>query len=359
MCQYSANEGVVGQWHLVHLGSFATGGAGLVMADASAVTPEGRISIHCPGLWNEEQARAWRVVTDFVHSQDTKIGIQLAHAGRKGSTMTPWDDHLIATKEEGGWTTLAPSPLAFEDYPTPHELNVDEIATLTASFANAADRAVRAGFDVLEIHAAHGYLLHEFLSPLSNERTDEYGGSFENRIRLLVNVVIAVRGAITTEMPLFVRISATDYVEGGWDLEQSIELARVLKTKGVDLIDVSSGGNVHGVRIRLHPGYQVDFAQKIRSGAQVPTSAVGLITEPQQAENIIMSEQADATMLARAMLRNPRWALNAAEELGEVVAWPPQLDRARTIRPSTSFARALWVQCNLRDRRENRRSRMD
>ncbi len=333
MCQYSAKDGVVGQWHLVHLGSFATGGAGLVFAEASAVTPEGRISIHCPGLWNDEQTVAWKTVTDFVHTQGTKIGIQLAHAGRKASTMTPWDDHLVASVEEGGWTAVAPSPLAFEGYPVPHELSTNEIVELISAFAHAARRAVEAGFDVVELHAAHGYLLHEFLSPLSNQRTDEFGGPFENRIRLLMLVAASVRNAIPSTSPLFVRISATDYVEGGWDIDQSIELSLRLKSQGVDLIDVSSGGNVHGVKIPLVPGYQVDFARKIRSGGQIPTSAVGLITEPEQAEEILASGQADATMLARAMLRNPRWALNAAESLGEIIAWPPQLERARTLRP--------------------------
>lgn len=331
MCQYSAKEGIVGDWHLVHLGSFATGGAGLVMAEASAVTREGRISIHCPGLWNDEQVSAWSRVTSFVHSQGTKIGIQLAHAGRKGSTMAPWEDHVIATAHEGGWTTVAPSAIAFEGYPAPRQLSTSEISELIGSFADAARRAVAAGFDLVEIHAAHGYLLHQFLSPLSNQRTDVYGGSFENRTRMLCEVVDAVREAISSETPLFVRISATDYAQGGWNLEESVELARVLKTMGVDLIDVSSGGNIAGVKIPLGPGYQVPFAEEIRNEVNVPTSAVGLITEALQAEDIIDSGKADAVMLARAMLRNPRWALHAAEELGEIIAWPPQFERARTL----------------------------
>ncbi|MHB1209775.1 MAG: NADH:flavin oxidoreductase/NADH oxidase [Acidimicrobiales bacterium] len=334
MCQYSAKEGVVGDWHLVHLGAFATGGAGLIMAEASAVTPEGRISIHCPGLWNEEQVDAWSRVTRFVHSQGTKIGIQLAHAGRKGSTMAPWEDHLMATPDEGGWLTDAPSPIAFEGYPVPRQLSSAQIAGLIESFANGARRASAAGFDVVEIHAAHGYLLHQFLSPLSNQRTDVYGGTFENRVRFLCEVVEAVREAISPAMPLFVRISATDYVQGGWDLEESVQLARVLKTMGVDLIDVSSGGNVAGVQIPVAPSYQVPFAQRIRDEVNVPTSAVGLITEPLQAEGILDSGQADATMMARAMLRNPRWALHAAEELGDIIAWPPQFERARTLHRS-------------------------
>lgn len=331
MCQYSATEGVVGDWHLVHLGSFATGGAGLVMAEASAVSPDGRISVYCPGLWNDKQVRAWSRVTDFVHSQESKIGIQLAHAGRKGSTMAPWDDHLMASPEEGGWIAVAPSAIAFEGYPVPCALSTSEVIGVIASFADAARRAVTAGFDLVEIHAAHGYLLHQFLSPLSNERTDVYGGSFENRIRLLCEVAQAVRGAIPSGTPLFVRISATDYAPGGWDLEESIELSRALKNLGVDLIDVSSGGNVAGVKIPLGPGYQVAFADEIRSKTTIPTSAVGLIIDPEQAEEIVASGKADATMLARAMLRNPRWALHAAEVLGEYIAWPPQFDRARTL----------------------------
>ncbi len=334
MCQYSATEGVVGDWHLVHLGAFATGGAGLIMAEASAVTPEGRISIHCPGLWNEEHVEAWSRVTRFVHGQGTKIGIQLAHAGRKGSTMAPWEDHLIATHEEGGWTTDAPSAIAFEGYPVPRQLSSAQISELVESFAAAARRASAAGFDVVEIHAAHGYLLHQFLSPLSNQRTDVYGGTFENRIRFLCEVVEAVRETISPAMPLFVRISATDYAQGGWDIDESVQLARVLKTMGVDLIDVSSGGNIAGVTIPVAPGYQVPFAQRIRSEVNVPTSAVGLITEALQAEDILDSGKADATMLARAMLRNPRWALHAAEELGDIIAWPPQFERARTLHAS-------------------------
>jgi 2,4-dienoyl-CoA reductase-like NADH-dependent reductase (Old Yellow Enzyme family) len=227
---------------------------------------------------------------------------------------------------------VAPSPLAFEGYPVPHELSVEEIADIVRSFAGAARRAVRAGFDVLEIHAAHGYLIHEFLSPISNTRVDAYGGCFENRARVLVEIVDAVRSSVDPGTPLFVRISATDYVEGGWDLEQSIELAKVLKTKGVDLIDVSSGGNVAGVRIPLGPGYQVPFADAIRREAAIATAAVGLITEPEQAEEIVSSGEADAVLLARAMLRNPRWALGAAERLGDVIAWPRQFERARTLK---------------------------
>lgn len=331
MCQYSATDGVIGDWHLVHLGSFATGGAGLVMAEASAVTPEGRISLYCPGLWNEAQVEAWSRVTNFIHSQNSKAGIQLAHAGRKGSTTAPWDDHLIASAEEGGWTAVAPSAIAFEGYPVPRALSTEELSDVVTSFADAARRAIAAGFDLVEIHAAHGYLLHQFLSPLSNRRTDNYGGSFENRIRLLCEVAKAVRDAIPDGAPLFVRISATDYAPGGWDLEESIELSTALGKLGVDLIDVSSGGNVSGVKIPVGPGYQVSFSDEIRNKTSIPTSAVGLIVDPEQAEEIIATGKADATMLARAMLRNPRWAMNAAEKLGDYIPWPVQFDRARTL----------------------------
>jgi 2,4-dienoyl-CoA reductase-like NADH-dependent reductase (Old Yellow Enzyme family) len=332
MCQYSAVDGVVGPWHLVHLGGFATGGAGLVMAEASAVTPEGRISIACPGLWNEVQVNAWRTVTDFIHTQGTKAGIQLAHAGRKGSTMRPWDDHLMATKAEGGWQAVAPSALAFEGYAVPHALSVEEIDALVEDFANAADRALRAGFDLVELHAAHGYLFHEFLSPLSNLRDDEYGGSLDNRARLLLRAVDAVRARIGEEVPMFVRISASDYTSLGWDIDESVELSKMLREAGVDLVDVSSGGNVANATIPIGPGYQVHFAQRIRDEASIPTAAVGLINDAAQAEQILSDGSADAVFLARAFLRNPRWALGAAEALGEFITWPKQLERARTLR---------------------------
>ncbi len=331
MCQYSAVDGVIGDWHLAHLGSLATGGFGLVMAEATAVAPEARISVRCPGLWNDEQVTAWRRVTAFAHAQETLVGVQLAHAGRKASTMAPWDDHLIAQPSEGGWTAVAPSALTFDGYPTPRPLRVDEIDQVVDQFAAAARRALSAGFDVLEIHAAHGYLLHQFLSPLSNQRDDEYGGSFENRTRLLRRVTAAVR-AVDADVALFVRISATDWIEGGWDLDQSVALARELRDLGVDLVDVSSGGNVATAVIPAAPGYQVPFAGAVRRGADVATSAVGLITEPEQAEAILERGDADAVMVARAALRNPRWALQAAESLGEHIDWRPQLERARTVR---------------------------
>ena len=331
MCQYSATDGVVGDWHRVHLGAFATGGAGLIMAEATAVEPAGRISLSCPGLWNDAQAAAWRPVVDFAHDYGAVIGIQLAHAGRKGSTLAPWADHAHARLDEGGWQTVAPSAIAFEGYPEPRALDTSEIEGLVESFAAAASRAMTAGFDLVEIHAAHGYLLHEFLSPLSNHRDDHYGGSFENRTRFLLEVVEAVRARLSGA-PLFVRVSATDWTEGGWDLAQTVTLAHALRERGVDLVDASSGGNVAGAHIPVAPGYQVPFAEAIRREAGVATSAVGLITDPLQAEEIIRDGRADAVMLARAYLRNPRWALNAAESLGEVIEWPAQLDRARTLR---------------------------
>ncbi len=331
MCQYSAKDGVVGDWHRVHLGVFATGGAGLIMAEATAVEPAGRISLSCPGLWNDEQVSAWRPVVDFAHEYGATIGIQLAHAGRKGSTLAPWADRAHASLEKGGWQTVAPSAIAFAGYPEPRALEVDEIERLVEDFADGASRARAAGFDLVEIHAAHGYLLHQFLSPLSNHREDRYGGSFENRTRFLLEVVEAVRARLDGA-PLFVRVSATDWTDGGWDLDQTIALARLLHAAGVDLVDVSSGGNVAGAHIPVGPGYQVPFAEAVRREADIVTSAVGLITEPAQAEAIIADGRADAVMLARAYLRNPRWALNAAESLGEVIEWPVQLDRARTVR---------------------------
>lgn len=331
MCQYSARDGFISEWHRVHLGAFATGGAGLVMVEASGVTPEGRISVACPGLWDDEHVEKFRPIVDFAHSMDTKIGIQLAHAGRKASTSAPWDGGHSVDIADGGWQTVAPSAIAFGSMPTPHALTIEEIAEHIRAFVDAAKRVVDVGFDVVEIHAAHGYLLHQFLSPLSNIRDDEYGGDFAGRTRFLREVTAAVRHAIPASMPLFVRVSATDWVEGGWDLEQTIELAKELKALGADLIDVSSGGIVHNATIAAGPGYQVPFAEAIRTEAGIPTSAVGLITDATQAQEIISSGKSDAVMLARAYLRNPRWALNAAETLGVKIHWPKQFERARTI----------------------------
>ena len=331
MCQYSATAGFVGAWHSAHLGAFATGAPGLIMVEATGVVPEGRISIGCPTIEDDAHAQAFAPMVDFAHSQGVKMGIQLAHAGRKASTMRPWDTTRMAEIGEGGWQAVSSTDKAFEGYPAPRALTVAEIAQLVKEFADAARRAVAVGFDVIEIHAAHGYLLHQFYSPVSNDRTDEYGGSFENRIRFLMEVTAAVRAAIGDQVALFVRISATDWVDEGWNLIDSIELAAQLKAAGVDLIDVSSGGAVHNAPIKATPGFQVPFAAAIRKEAGIATAAVGLITEPEQAQYIIETEEADAVFLARAMLRNPRWAMNAAEALGVKIPWSMPLDRGRTI----------------------------
>lgn len=331
MCQYSATDGFVGTWHNAHLNAFATGGPGLIMVEATGVVPDGRISIACPTINDDAHAAAFKPMIDFAHSQNVKIGIQLAHAGRKGATMRPWDDHRMATPEEGGWPCVSSSAIAFHGYPEPRALTIDEIHQLTRDFAAAAKRAVEVGFDVIEIHAAHGYLLHQFYSPLANTRSDEYGGSFENRVRFLLETVKAVRAAIPASVALFVRISATDWVDDGWNLVDSIELCTQLKALGVDLIDVSTGGNVHNAPIKATPGFQVPFAAAIRAEAAIMTAAVGLITEPEQAQYIIETGEADAVFLARAMIRDPRWALNAAEKLGVKITWPHQLERGQTI----------------------------
>lgn len=331
MCQYSATDGLIGAWHRAHLMAFATGAPGLIMAEASGVVPEGRISIGCPSLETDAKVEAFREINDFAHSMNVKMGIQLAHAGRKGSSMRPWDDHRVASTEEGGWTTVSSSPVAYHGMTEPHELTIAEINELVAAFVSATVRSVKAGFDVIEIHAAHGYLFHQFYSPLSNLRTDEYGGSFENRIRFLIETTKAVRAVMPDSLPLFVRISASDWVPEGWSIEDSILLSKQLKSLGVDLIDVSSGGNLHNAPIKAGPGFQVPFAAAIRDGADIPTSAVGLITDAHQADEIVSSGKADAVFLARAMIRNPRWALNAAEELGVKIPWPDQFDRGRTL----------------------------
>lgn len=331
MCQYSAIDGLVGEWHRAHLDSFATGSPGLIMVEATGVVPEGRISIACPTIDRDSNADAFRPMIEFAHSQRVKMGIQLAHAGRKASTMRPWDDHRMASTEEGGWQSVSSSAIAFHGYPEPRALTTDEIHQLTLDFVAAAKRAIRVGFDVIEIHAAHGYLFHQFYSPLANTRSDEYGGSFENRVRFLLETANAVRAAIPRDTPLFVRISATDWVDDGWNLVDSIELCSQLKALGVDLIDVSTGGNVHNAPIKATPGFQVPFAAAIRTEVNIMTTAVGLITEPEQAQYIIETGEADAVFLARAMIRNPRWALNAAEKLGVKIAWPHQFERGRSL----------------------------
>ncbi|HZX94512.1 MAG TPA: NADH:flavin oxidoreductase/NADH oxidase [Myxococcales bacterium] len=331
MCQYSSEDGFANEWHFVHLGSRAVGGAALVFTEASAVTPEGRISPQDLGIWKDEHVAELSRIARFVEAQGAVAGMQLAHAGRKASTQRPWEGNRVLGVQEGGFRPiLAPSPAPFRpDDPTPQELDGQGIARIVRAFGEAAERALRAGFRVLEIHSAHGYLLHEFLSPLSNRRTDAYGGSFDNRIRALLEVVAAVRARWPERLPLWVRISATDWAEGGWDIEQSIELSRRLVREGVDLIDCSSGGLVPGVKIPLGPGYQTPFAERIRREAAVKTGAVGLIRSADQAAHIVRSGQADVVILARQLLRDPYWPLAAARQLGVQVRWPPQYERAR------------------------------
>jgi 2,4-dienoyl-CoA reductase-like NADH-dependent reductase (Old Yellow Enzyme family) len=331
MCQYSAVDGVPDDWQLVHLGARATGGFGLVMTEASAVLPEGRIAPEDAGIWNDEQAQAWRRVVDFVHAQSTPIGVQLAHAGRKASTYRPWDPRSgTVPADDGGWATVAPSDVAFEGYDAPTALTRAGIDEVVRAFGDAARRAVSVGFDTVEIHAAHGYLIHQFLSPLSNRREDDYGGSFENRTRLALEVVDCVRAALPDSAPLLVRISGTDWIDGGWDIEQSQRLGVLLKEHGVDLVDVSSGGNAQA-SIPLEPGYQVPLSAAVRSTG-IATGAVGLITDPEQAEKIVANAEADVVLLARAALREPAWPLRAAHELGvpfEDAPWPDQYRRGR------------------------------
>jgi 2,4-dienoyl-CoA reductase-like NADH-dependent reductase (Old Yellow Enzyme family) len=335
MCEYSCDDGFANDWHLVHLGSRAVGGAALVFTEATAVTPEGRISPQDLGLWKEEQITPLARITAFLHSQGARAGIQLAHAGRKASTWRPWGGEGKIAPDQGGWpNVLAPSAIPFTaNYPQPQELDRAGIAAIAAAFRAAAGRADRAGFDVIEIHSAHGYLLHEFLSPISNHRSDEYGGSFENRVRLLLEVVASVREVWPTPRPLFVRISATDWVEkerpeGGWDLPQSVRLAALLRDRGVDLIDVSSGGNVPGAAIPAGPGFQTPFAEAIRKETGILTGAVGMITDPAQAAHIIRTGQADLIFMAREFLRDAYWPLHAAQSLGEATSWPVQYLRA-------------------------------
>lgn len=330
MCEYSSEDGFANDWHLVHLGSRAVGGAGLVFTEATAVTPEGRISPQDLGIWKDDHLDMLSRIAGFIHEQGSVAGMQLAHAGRKASTYRPWSGHGRISDVDGGWrNVLAPSPIKFaEDYPQPTEMTPGMLSAVVTAFGAAARRALQAGFRVLEIHAAHGYLLHEFLSPLSNHRTDKYGGSFEKRIRFVKDVTTAVRQEWPLELPLFIRLSATDWVEGGWDLEQSIALARELKPLGVDLVDCSSGGNVAHATIPLGPGYQVPFAERIRQEAEILTAAVGLITSPAQADEIIASGKADAVLLARELLRDPYFPMRAARELGVDVPWPAQYLRA-------------------------------
>jgi 2,4-dienoyl-CoA reductase-like NADH-dependent reductase (Old Yellow Enzyme family) len=329
MCQYSSVDGYADDWHFAHLAARAVGGAGLVFTEAAAVSPEGRISPQDLGAWSEKHFEPLARIARFVDAQGAIAGIQLAHAGRKASTYRPWSGRGAVPETLGGWRPAGPSALAFaKDYAAPDELSADRIKVLQQAFATAAARAYAAGFRAVEIHAAHGYLLHEFLSPLSNRRADDYGGSFDNRTRFLCECVAAVRRALPEASLLFVRISATDWTEGGWDIDQSIELARRLKNIGVDVIDCSSGGNVEKAEIPIGPGYQVPFAQRIRRGADIATAAVGMITAPVQADQIIRTGEADLVMLARELLRDPYWPLRAAQELGYPIPWPAQYLRA-------------------------------
>lgn len=330
MCQYSAVDGYANDWHLVHLGSRAVGGAALVVQEATAVSPEGRISPEDLGLWEERHIEKLQQITTFIKAQGAYAGIQLAHAGRKASTAAPWKGMQQIAESEGGWKAVAPSSIPFREADVPPmALEEAGIQKVVNDFKTSAVRALKAGYDVIELHAAHGYLIHQFLSPLTNKREDRYGGSFENRIRLLLEIVVVVREVITATMPLFVRISATDWAEQGWALEDSIELTRILKENGVDLIDVSTGGLVTGVRIPLEPGYQVPFAAGIKKNTGILTGAVGLITEARQIEEILVKEEADVVLLARELLRDPYFPMHAAKALGEDYSFPVQYERAK------------------------------
>lgn len=330
MCQYSASEGMANEWHMVHLGSRAVGGAGLVMVEATAVTPKGRISPDDLGLWSDAQAERLAPITAFLRAHGAVAGIQLAHAGRKAATSSPWKGGQPLKSDEGGWQSVAPSPLSFAPgFNEPHQLNDEELDGVVEMFTAATRRALTAGFQVVELHMAHGYLLHSFLSPLSNQRSDDYGGSPENRLRLPLRVAKAVRELWPAELPVFVRISATDWVDGGWDLHHSIELAILLRELGIDLIDCSSGGLMPDARIPAGPGFQTPFAEAIRHDADIPTAAVGFITDPMQAEHILRTGQADMVVLGREMLRDPYWPLRAAHELGDDISWPEQYRLAK------------------------------
>jgi 2,4-dienoyl-CoA reductase-like NADH-dependent reductase (Old Yellow Enzyme family) len=330
MCEYSATDGFANDWHLVHLGSRAVGGAGLIITEATAVSPEGRISPEDLGIWKEEHIAPLQRIVDFIHRHGAVAGIQLAHAGRKASTFSPWKPQGQVPFADGGWQTVAPSPVPFNEQDMiPHELSAAAIKTIVDAFAEAAKRALKAGFKVIEIHGAHGYLVHQFLSPLANKRTDEYGGSFDNRIRLLREIVVAIRAVWPEENPLFVRISASDWVEEGWTVEESIALARVLQPLGVDLMDCSSGGIIPKVKIPTGPLYQLQFAAAVKKESGVMTGAVGMITSAEEGEAIIANGQADLVIMARELLRDPYFPLHAAKKLGVDIAWPVQYERAK------------------------------
>jgi 2,4-dienoyl-CoA reductase-like NADH-dependent reductase (Old Yellow Enzyme family) len=330
MCEYSSVDGFANNWHLVHLGSRAVGGAALVITEATAVSPEGRISIADLGIWKDEHKQKLSEIVDFIHDNGSIAGIQLAHAGRKASFDIPWESPAQLDKDNGGWDTVAPSAIQFNPKDKmPLALDLDGINKVKTDFKAAAKRALEAGFKVIEIHAAHGYLLHQFLSPLSNQRNDEYGSSFENRIRLLLEVITEVQDVWPTENPLFVRISATDWVEGGWNEHESVTLAKILKDKGVDVIDTSTGGLSRDQQIPVAPNYQVAFAEQIKQQAEMITGAVGLITEAAQAESILQEDQADLIFIARQLLRDPYFPLHAAKQLNVDITWPSQYERAK------------------------------
>jgi 2,4-dienoyl-CoA reductase-like NADH-dependent reductase (Old Yellow Enzyme family) len=330
MCQYSSINGFANDWHLVHLGSRAVGGAAVVFTEAAAVSAEGRITHHDLGIYKNEHIDFLKRITDFIKEQNAVPAIQLAHAGRKASHHRPWEGGAALNENENPWLTEAPSALTYKDgEPAPHELSKPEIKLIIENFKQAAIRAKKAGFQIIELHGAHGYLLHEFLSPLSNQRKDEYGGTLKNRMRFVIEIIEAVREVWNEDLPLFVRISATDWVDGGWTVEESIELAKILKTMGVDLVDCSSGGNSPGQKITLGPMYQTPFAERIKKEAGIMTGAVGLITTPDQAENILANQQADLIFFARQLLREPYFPLHAAKQLGVDIPWPIQYDRAK------------------------------
>lgn len=326
MCQYSSVDGFATDWHLVHIGSRAVGGVGLIVMEATAVAPEGRITPACLGIWNDAHIEKLSQITSFAKQQGSVIGIQLAHAGRKASMPLPWQSSTRAVMPvEGGWQPVAPSPVPFyPDHAAPHELTQVEIAKIVDDFAAGAKRAVRAGFQVIEIHGAHGYLVNEFLSPLSNKRTDGYGGSFENRIRLLLDITRAVRNAVAADIVVAVRLSCIDWVDGGWTLDDTVRLCKMLKDEGVDFIDCSSGGLMHDAKIAVAPGYQVPFARAVREQADMPVAAVGMITDAHQADDLVVQGHADMVFIARAFLRDPYWPLHAAAQLGVSVTVPPQ-----------------------------------
>jgi 2,4-dienoyl-CoA reductase-like NADH-dependent reductase (Old Yellow Enzyme family) len=329
MCQYSSTDGFANDWHFVHLASRAVGGAAVVFTEATAVTAEGRISPEDLGIWRDEHVAPLQRIVEFIHGQRSLAGMQIAHAGRKGSTAAPWNGGLGVPPASGGWQPVGSVAEPFTSgYPVPRALATEEIPGVVEAFGRAAARALSAGFDVIEVHAAHGYLIHQFLSPLVNTRTDRYGGSFENRTRLCLEIVEAVRAVWPDRLPVFVRISATDWAPGGWELEQSVELSRLLRERGVDLVDCSSGGAVPYAQIALGPGYQVPFAERIRRDANVATGAVGLITTAAQADEIVGNGRADCVLLARELLRHPYWPEHAASELGRQIPWPRQYLRA-------------------------------